>query len=98
MSLKGLALAGGKPNENLSHIRIHRGAAYGRPAYPVLGGNTGMIVVIFCQEKDENGVSQRVVSHGYDTNTGRLVVLPAVESPLEVGANFSEELGEWVID
>lgn len=57
-----------------------------------------MIVVIFCQEKDENGVSQRVVSHGYDTNTGRLVVLPAVESPLEVGANFSEELGEWVID
>lgn len=57
-----------------------------------------MIVIIFCIEKDDEGRKRRVVSHGYNIDTDHAVILPAVASPLEVGARFSEELEEWVID
>lgn len=42
------------------------------------------------------GKKEFVVSHGYDTDTDRDVILQCVP-PLELGAKFDTDLQEWVL-
>lgn len=43
------------------------------------------------------GKKELLVSHGYDTYTGKTIILPQ-EHPRHIGAKFDMEMGEWVMD
>ena len=45
----------------------------------------------------KTGEKELLVSHGYDTTTGKTVILPN-EHPALLGAKINEHIGEWVID
>jgi hypothetical protein len=45
----------------------------------------------------KTGKTEFLVSHGYDSETHRLVTLPNLP-PLELGATFCKDIGEWVIE
>lgn len=55
-----------------------------------------MVILITCNEVDERTKEKRiVVSHGYDTDTGETICLPAVP-PDEIG-KFNNRIGEWIL-
>lgn len=51
-----------------------------------------MIIVICVKEE-----GKLIVSHGINEQTMRDVILPQVH-PRDLGASFSHEMGEWVIN
>lgn len=56
-----------------------------------------MIIIITCEEIDEEtGWRQIVASHGHDTIRDKNVVLPA-EDPRKLGATFDKSIGEWIL-
>lgn len=56
-----------------------------------------MIIVILTEQRNERtGQLESVISHGIATATDRRITLPNVP-PFEVGARFSDEIGEWVL-
>ncbi|MDR5798957.1 MULTISPECIES: hypothetical protein [Caballeronia] len=56
-----------------------------------------MIIVIVTSERDpKTGRLRRVVSHGVDSQTDRLVVLPC-DPPEAIGAVWNADIGEYVI-
>jgi hypothetical protein len=56
-----------------------------------------MVIVIVNKEVNpDTGRLEEVVSHGVDTRTGRLVVMPQL-SPTAVGAVFDLKVGEFVL-
>lgn len=62
-----------------------------------------MIIVItgWFGEYDRHGMKtgKKIfgVSHGVDEETGRTVILPCVNAPMDLGAKFNNDIGEWVI-
>lgn len=54
-----------------------------------------MILLIVCLEEDGNR-SKLVVSHGIDSYTDKIVILPNVH-PTVLGAQFCEEYNEWLL-
>ncbi len=55
-----------------------------------------MIVIAGNQKNPRTGCLERVVSHGIDTRTDRVVPLPAVPPEL-LGAKFDVEAGEYIL-
>lgn len=55
-----------------------------------------MRIVIVNSELDERGKRRLVASHGVDHDTGRSFPVQQVH-PMELGAIFKVELGEWVL-
>ena len=52
---------------------------------------------IYDRQGYKTGKKEFVVSHGVDTdNNDKIVVIPN-EHPRDLGAIFSEDIGEWVI-
>ena len=51
---------------------------------------------IYDQLGYKTGKKEFVVSHGVDTDNDKIVVLTN-EHPKDLGAIFSEQIGEWVI-
>jgi len=55
-----------------------------------------MVILVTCEETDKRTKQKRiVVSHGYDINTGKNIVIPPVP-PNEIGI-FSSQIGEWIL-
>lgn len=57
-----------------------------------------MIVVVMTTRKTPTGATVPCVSHGIDYDTMRCVPLGDVDSPLELGAKWSPELNEYILD
>lgn len=57
---------------------------------------TGMFDV-YGDDGVKTGKSEFVVSHGVDYYTGKTVILPN-EHPVAIGAVYSREIGEWVVE
>lgn len=56
-----------------------------------------MIIVVTQTELNEDtGRMERIVSHGFDTLTGKAVILPSMK-PEEIGALFDRQRGEFVL-
>ncbi|MCY8636507.1 hypothetical protein MOD96_01660 [Bacillus sp. S17B2] len=57
-----------------------------------------MIIVITEAVRDKKtGLSETIVSHGYDIRTGKPVILPQVNIDEIDGAVFDRQIGEYVI-
>lgn len=57
-----------------------------------------MVVVVAVLERDRGGNPRLVASHGYDAQTMETVPIQSGVHPKELGAVFSEALGEFVIE
>lgn len=55
-----------------------------------------IIVITELETNPRTGRMERVVSHGVDTRTDRVVVLPPLQ-PEQIGAIFDQESGEYVL-
>jgi hypothetical protein len=56
------------------------------------------ILAITYQEKNlQTGLMEILVSHGFDTDTGRTIILPQ-DTPEKLGAVFNKELGQYVLN
>ena len=55
-----------------------------------------MIIVILCKT-EENEREITVVSHGFDYDTMKVIILPT-EEPHILGARYSMKFGEWIIE
>ena len=44
----------------------------------------------------ETGEKEFIVSHGYDTETGKTVIT-SCDHPARMGGVFNSDIGEWVI-
>ena len=56
-----------------------------------------MIIVILCKETDFLGRDINVVSHGFDYDTMKVIILPT-EEPHILGARYSMKFREWIIE
>jgi hypothetical protein len=56
-----------------------------------------MIIVYTTKEKNSHtGRTEIIVSHGIDTNTGKLVIMPS--EPIHfIGAVFDKRIGKYVL-
>lgn len=56
-----------------------------------------MIIVIVTEERNaRSGRMEKVVSHGVDMATGKIIIM-SCGSPESVGASFDPDIGEYVI-
>jgi hypothetical protein len=56
-----------------------------------------VIIVITYRERNKwTGQIELLTSHGYDNDTGRLVVLPQVD-PVQLGATYDTQIGEYIL-
>lgn len=57
-----------------------------------------MIVIITCDEVNkETGVTERIVSHGVDIDSGSTIPLPQVKVQNMMDAVYNKELNEYVL-
>lgn len=56
-----------------------------------------MIILIVVEDKDEQtGVISLIVSHGYDTDTDKNIIM-SQQHPRSLGGIFDMTIGEWVL-
>jgi hypothetical protein len=56
-----------------------------------------VIVITYREANPITGRMETLVSHGFDTDTGRNIIMPQ-DTPEKVGAVFNKELGEYVLN